>query len=156
MLLHTRHSAVPVIDSDRDDWWRHARCAWSADRDAWTADDLHVRLAAAHQCIAHCPVLARCHAEAKDHTWRGTAVGGVVYGYDGLPVDMEAPRYCARCRPLPAIPHPCQRLALCERCGREFVADHPMRRQCRTEECKRAVHSMSRGASLVIVETAPR
>lgn len=99
MLLHSRPSPVPVIDSDRDDWWRHARCANAADRDMWTADDVWVRVAAAHQCISHCPVLARCHREAQEHTWRGTAIGGVVYGHDGLPVDIEAPRHCPTCAP---------------------------------------------------------
>jgi len=155
MLLHSRPSPVPVIDSDRDDWWRHARCA-APDRDMWTSDNLGDKLSAAHQCIAHCPVLARCHTEARNHTWRGTAVGGLVYSVEGLPIDLEPPRYCSSCQPLPPISHPCQRLTTCERCGREFVADHPMRRQCRTEECKRVVHSMSRGADAGVVETAPR
>lgn len=154
MLPHSRHSAVPVIDSDRDDWWHHARCA-APDRDMWTSDNMGDKLAAAHQCIAHCPVLARCHAETKQLGAAGAAVGGLVYGVDGQPIEMEAP-LCKKCQPLPPISHPCQRLALCERCGREFVADHPARRQCRTEECKRVIHSMSRGASPVIVETVPR
>lgn len=141
MLLHsarTTHGRVPVIDSARDDWWRLARCA-GADRDSWTADDLSVRLSAAHQCIAHCPVVARCHKEAQEHQWRGMTVGGVVYDYEGNPLDNE-PRPCRTCRP-PAprqLVHPLAQLKVCERCGTEFMADHPARRQCRTEECERA------------------
>jgi hypothetical protein len=96
MKLHTHPSPVPVIESERDDWWRQARCTDVRDRDMWTADDLGVRLAAAHQCIAHCPVLARCHRYAQDHTWTGMAIGGVVYGYDGLPLDLE-PGPCLKC-----------------------------------------------------------
>ena len=101
MRLHTHPSPVPVIESDRDDWWHHARCASGgrAERDAWTADDLGVRMAAAHVCIAHCPALAQCHKEAQGHDWRGVTVGGVVYGHDGR-LDLEAPRYCATCDPV--------------------------------------------------------
>jgi hypothetical protein len=100
MLLHSlrsTHGSAPVIESDRDDWWHQARCA-GADKDSWTADDLAVRLSAAHQCIAHCPVLVPCHRYARDYPWTGMAVGGVVYGYDGLPLDVE-PQPCQACRP---------------------------------------------------------
>ena len=106
MLLHSArstHGNAPVIDSDRDDWWRQARCA-GPDRDSWTADDMGVRLAAAHQCIAHCPVLARCHRYAQDHAWNGMAIGGVVYGYDGLPLDVE-PGPCLKCDEQGALAH---------------------------------------------------
>ena len=98
MILHAHPSPVPVIESDRDDWWHQARCADPRDRDMWTSDHLGVRLAAAHQCIAHCPVLARCHREAQDSVWRGCAVGGVLYDYEGYPLDLE-PQPCQACRP---------------------------------------------------------
>lgn len=137
MRLHTHPSPAPAVDSDRDDWWRLARCT-GPDKDCWTADDVQVRLAAAHQCIAHCPVLAACHRYAQDHTWTGMAVGGVVYGYEGQPLDLE-PQPCQTCRPplRVAMGHPLATLKCCERCGREFLADHSARRQCRTEECER-------------------
>src|ERR1044072_8310760 len=115
-VLHTRPSAVPVIESDRDDWWRHALCAGPA-RDIWTADELSLRLVAPHQCIAHCPVVARCHKEAQDHEWRGMTVGGVVYDLAGRPLDLEA-KPCQTCRPplRVAMGHPLATLKLCERC----------------------------------------
>jgi hypothetical protein len=160
MLLHSArstHATRPVIDSDRDDWWRLARCADPRDRNMWTADALDVRLAAAHQCIAHCPVVARCHQYARDYAWTGMAVGGVVYGYDGLPLDVE-PQPCQTCRPALriAMRHPLATLKLCERCGREFLSDHPARRQCRTEECERARWRESRRRGRAELSTANR
>ena len=158
MLLHSArstHGSVPVIDSDRDDWWRLARCA-DADRDSWTAGDLSVRLAAAHQCIAHCPVVAACNRQAKDHKWLGMTVGGVVYDYEGRPLDAE-PSPCRKCRP-PAVRQyvgPLAQLKLCERCGQEFLADHSARRQCRTEECERARWRESRARGRAELSTTP-
>lgn len=140
MRLHTHPSPVPAVDSDRDDWWRHARCATGgrAERDTWTSDNLDVRLAAAHMCIAHCPVLARCHKEAQGYDWPGVTVGGVVYGRDGQRLDLEPPLCVACRRPTPVavrvvrIPPagPRSWLALCERCGGEYVTDRPTRRYC--------------------------
>jgi hypothetical protein len=101
MLLHSArstHAARPVIDSDRDDWWRLARCA-APDRDMWTADDVHLRVAAAHQCIAHCPVVADCHRDSRDRPWRSVTAGGVVYGLDGRAVNLEPPAVCRECAP---------------------------------------------------------
>jgi hypothetical protein len=96
--VNTFPKPTVVIDSDRDDWFRRARCN-SPDRDMWTSDDAQVRLAAAHQCRTHCPVLESCERAARGQDWRSTTVAGVAYGQSGNEVGVVPPSLCGECAP---------------------------------------------------------
>lgn len=100
-LLHAagRITARPApLEADRDEgWWHSARCKDPRDRDMWTSESLADRRAAAHQCVAHCPVLNQCAHEAVQQRWSTATVAGVVYDHDGGVNEGFIPRVCHTC-----------------------------------------------------------
>lgn len=149
MRLHARTSTVPGIDSDRDDWWRSARCT-GVDRDTWTSENYVIRMHAAHQCVAHCPVLDACRRDAAGKDWRTTAIAGVVYDHEGLVQADRGFPPCAACGPPSAEenrqPRPRRWLGLCAICGSEFVAQHPTARVCRAKTCRQEYERVKKSA----------
>lgn len=101
MLLHSlrsTHARGPSV-AYGGDWWHRARCT-GPDRDSWTSENYMVRAHAAHQCLAHCPVLEQCRTDTAGQDWRTTAVAGVVYDNEGrVSADRGFP-LCTECRPI--------------------------------------------------------
>lgn len=106
MAAATMHRSTWGLDSHRGTpWWERAACIDTAEMHTGDHRQVDIAARARHICLAHCPVLRQCAAEAERYQPRGVVQGGRIWpelGYAGrrvVPIpEPGCGQWCAHLR----------------------------------------------------------